>query len=85
MKLQVRFFASLKEQMGQDLVMVDAEFTPATVAGLKKHLCAQNPQFSKALGEVGRVRAAVNHDLAEDDTPLADQAEVAFFPPVTGG
>jgi molybdopterin converting factor small subunit len=32
------------------------------------------------------VRAAVNHEMARDDaTPIGDGAEVAFFPPVTGG
>ncbi|HEX4855986.1 MAG TPA: molybdopterin converting factor subunit 1 [Limnobacter sp.] len=85
MKLKVRFFASLKERLGQDLLQVDAEFAPATVAGLRNYLCSQFPDFAKAVEEGGRLRAAVNHDLAEDDTVLAEQAEVAFFPPVTGG
>jgi len=31
------------------------------------------------------VRAALNHQMVEDDTALVDGAEVAFFPPVTGG
>jgi molybdopterin converting factor small subunit len=28
---------------------------------------------------------AVNQVMANDDTPLVDECEVAFFPPVTGG
>ena len=31
------------------------------------------------------VRAAVNHELASADSPVAPGDEVAFFPPVTGG
>jgi molybdopterin converting factor small subunit len=27
----------------------------------------------------------VNQDVANGDTPLSDRAEVAIFPPVTGG
>ena len=80
MKVKVRFFASLKEQFGQDSLEVNSAFSPATVGGLRTHLCAQYPDFAKAVSEVGRLRAAVNHE-----TPVGEQAEVAFFPPVTGG
>jgi molybdopterin synthase sulfur carrier subunit len=31
------------------------------------------------------VRVAVNQVMANDDTPLPGDCEVAFFPPVTGG
>jgi molybdopterin synthase sulfur carrier subunit len=31
------------------------------------------------------VRAAVDQAMAADDAPLHEDAEVAFFPPVTGG
>jgi molybdopterin converting factor small subunit len=31
------------------------------------------------------VRAAVNQTMAADAVLLTDDAEVAFFPPVTGG
>lgn len=85
MKVKVRFFASLKEQLGQDSLEVNAAFSPATVAGLRAHLCAEYPGFAKAIAEVGRLRAAVDQDMADDETPVAEQAEVAFFPPVTGG
>ena len=85
MKVKVRFFASLKEQLGQDSLEVNAAFSPATVAGLRAHLCAEYPGFAKAIAEVGRLRAAVDQSMADDETPVGEQAEVAFFPPVTGG
>lgn len=85
MTVKVRFFASLKEQLGQDSLEVNAAFSPATVAGLRAHLCAEYPGFAKAIAEVGRLRAAVDQDMADDETPVGEQAEVAFFPPVTGG
>jgi len=85
MKVKVRFFASLKEQFGRDSLEVTTPFMPATVAGLRAHLCTQYPEFAKAVSEVGRLRAAVNQDMADDETPVAELAEVAFFPPVTGG
>jgi sulfur-carrier protein len=85
MKVKVRFFASLKEQFGRDSLEVNSAFTPPTVAGLRAYLCVQYPEFAKAVSEVGRLRAAVNQDMADDDTPVTELAEVAFFPPVTGG
>jgi len=85
MKVKVRFFASLKEQFGRDGLEVNTAFSPATVAGLRAHLCAQYPEFAKAISQVGRLRAAVNQDRADDETPVGEHAEVAFFPPVTGG
>ncbi len=85
MNVTVRFFASLKERLGRDSMVVDSPFSPATVAGLRKHLCKQHPDFAEAIAQVGRLRAAVNHDMADDDTPVEQHAEVAFFPPVTGG
>jgi molybdopterin synthase sulfur carrier subunit len=85
MKVKVRFFASLKEYVGRDGLEINAIFSPATVAGLRAYLCAEYPDFARAISEVGRVRAAVNQDMADDQTPVAEHAEVAFFPPVTGG
>ena len=35
--------------------------------------------------QAGRLRAAVNQDMADDSTLVPERAEVAFFPPVTGG
>lgn len=85
MRVKVRFFASLKELFGRDSLEVNVAFQPANVAGLRAHLCAQYPDFAKAVAEVGRLRAAVNQDMADDETPVGEHAEVAFFPPVTGG
>lgn len=53
MNVKVRFFASLKEQFGRDSVVVNTTFAPATVAGLRQHLCEQYPGFAKAIAEVG--------------------------------
>jgi molybdopterin synthase sulfur carrier subunit len=32
-----------------------------------------------------KVRGAINHELVDDNAPITDGDEVAFFPPVTGG
>ena len=85
MSISIRFFASLKEQMGTDRLQLDSGFEPRTVGGLRVYLSAHNRDFARAVQEVGRLRAAVNQDMADEDTPIPAVAEVAFFPPVTGG
>lgn len=85
MSITVRFFASLKEQMGMERLQLDAAFEPRTVAGLKVFLCTHNAQFATSVEQIGRLRAAVNQDMADENTAIPPAAEVAFFPPVTGG
>lgn len=85
MSISIRFFASLKEHMGTDRLHLDSGFEPRTVAGLRAFLCAQNPDFDRAVHQLGRLKAAVNLDMADEETAIPASAEVAFFPPVTGG
>ncbi|MFZ9264693.1 MAG: MoaD/ThiS family protein, partial [Polynucleobacter sp.] len=41
--------------------------------------------WAEALAETKAIRMALNHEMVDGDVALVDQAEVAFFPPVTGG
>ena len=56
----------------------------ADVPGLKAALKSQGCPCFAGLNE-GRVLCAVNQVMAGDQTPLTENDEVAFFPPVTGG
>ncbi len=81
--VQVRYFASLREALGgSQAVTVVAG---STVGGLRDQLIALGGAHAQALARGRAVRAAVAQRMAADDTPLAAGAEVAFFPPVTGG
>lgn len=85
MTVKVRFFAGFRESLGTDQLDVEHAFQPPTVEGLRQHLVATNSGFANLMALGGRVRAAVNQDMADDDTPVRENDEVAFFPPVTGG
>jgi molybdopterin synthase sulfur carrier subunit len=41
--------------------------------------------WQEAFAQVRSIRVAVDQAMADDSAPLRDGAEVAFFPPVTGG
>jgi molybdopterin synthase sulfur carrier subunit len=83
MKLKVRYFASLREALGAEEA-VDAG-DAATVGELRDALIARGGRHAEALARGRAVRVALDQRLCSDDAPLRDGAEVAFFPPVTGG
>jgi molybdopterin synthase sulfur carrier subunit len=83
MKLQVRYFASLREALGAGEVVELGD--GATVGALRDALLARGGRHAEMLARGRAVRAAVDQVMADEAEPLRDGAEVAFFPPVTGG
>lgn len=83
MKLQVRYFASLREALGaaETVELPDG----ATVGTLRDALLARGGVHAQVLARSRAVRCALNQTMADEAAPLAEGAEVAFFPPVTGG
>ncbi len=83
MQVTVRFFASLREALGSsEMVTLDGA---SSVAALRDALIARGGRHAEALQRGRAVRCAVNQDMVDETTLLRDGAEVAFFPPVTGG
>jgi sulfur-carrier protein len=83
MSIQVRFFAAVREAVGTSALTLE---TPAaTVGELRDELIARGAEWADALARGKAVRASVNQAMADEHTPLPRGAEVAFFPPVTGG
>jgi molybdopterin synthase sulfur carrier subunit len=85
MKLTVLYFARLREALAREREELEVPASVTTVAELRAWLASRGEPFSEAFGAIRRVRAAVDRTMAQEDTRLRDGAEVAFFPPVTGG
>jgi molybdopterin synthase sulfur carrier subunit len=85
MKLTVLYFARLREAVQRDRETVDVPADVTTVAALRAWLTTRGEPWASAFGEVKRIRAAVDQAMAQETTRLREGAEVAFFPPVTGG
>jgi molybdopterin synthase sulfur carrier subunit len=83
MQVQVRYFASLREALGpSESVAVE----PGTTLGaLRDHLIARGGRHAEALARGRAVRCALDQVMSDEAAVLRDGAEVAFFPPVTGG
>jgi len=65
-------------EAGEGLVQV-------TVHDWGRPLMSRGGAWAHELDPARPVRAAVNQEMANPDTPVKEGDEVAFFPPVTGG
>lgn len=83
MKLTIRYFAALREALGASEVLDIAE--PATVAEVRAALVARGGRHAEWLAGTRPVRCALNQAMVPESTAVTDGAELAFFPPVTGG
>ncbi len=83
MKVTVRFFASLREALGasQEVVLEQQ----ITVGALRDALIARGDVHAQVLARGRAVRCALDQTMVDESAALRDGAEVAFFPPVTGG
>lgn len=83
MKVQLRYFASLREALGpQETVELPAG---STLGQLRDLLLARGGRHAEALARGRALRCALNQAMADENTVVPEGAEVAFFPPVTGG
>jgi molybdopterin synthase sulfur carrier subunit len=83
MKVTVKYFASIREILGVSSEQIDTQ--AATLAALRDELIALGGAYADGLARGKAVRLALNQTLCDEACALVDGAEVAFFPPVTGG
>ena len=79
--IKVLFFATLREKAGVRSITLEVE-TGTTVKQLKLVLVASYPGLD---GLMNHCLASVNHEYCFDEDLVPDGAEIAFFPPVSGG
>ncbi|AFJ02611.1 molybdopterin converting factor, subunit 1 [Methylophaga frappieri] len=75
MTIQVKFFASLREQL---------DISEITIPAVETVSEAWDNATNNA-SKPANLLVAVNLDYATLNSPVKDGDEVAFFPPVTGG
>ncbi len=83
--MKILYFAGLRTRIGRGEEEVDLPAEIRTVGQLIQWLRDRGGAYAAAFAPGALVRAAVDQDYAGLDHPLSGAAEVAFFPPVTGG
>jgi len=83
MKVTVKYFASIRESVGCAAEPLDT--AALTLGELRDELIARGGAYAESLARGRAVRMAVDQVMGADAAALREGAEVAFFPPVTGG
>ncbi len=83
MRVSIKYFASIREAIGVPSETFETQ--AATLASLRDELIARGDAYAQSLARGRAVRIAQNQVMSEETAALVDGAEVAFFPPVTGG
>ncbi len=79
--IKLLFFATLRDRAGtktSELQIPDG----MTVRALKERIVEEFPNLKQS---VPTVLVAINREYASDDAIVPDGADVALFPPVSGG
>jgi molybdopterin synthase sulfur carrier subunit len=85
MKIQLRYFASVREAVGVAGESVELPESIATLGDVRAWLRTRGGAWAAALGEGRTLRMACDHSMTDAATRVTEGCEVAFFPPVTGG
>jgi molybdopterin synthase sulfur carrier subunit len=83
--IQLRFFASLRESLELSEMELTVPPDVKTIGQLRAYLITIDALWADTLALKKPIRVAQHQTMVEPDTLLEDGAEVAFFPPVTGG
>ncbi len=81
MQVRLRYFASLRELIGQEAETLELP-VGASVAAARAALQERHPTVARLLPSCA---VAVNRVYAGADTPLAQDDELVFVPPLGGG
>lgn len=83
--MHVLYFAWLRERLGKS----SEDLTPppgiATPRAMIDWLRSLSPRYAAAFSDPSLIRCAINQEFCSLDAKLDTDAEIAFFPPVTGG
>ena len=82
--IKVRFFARIRETLGTEGVDIEFDSSLHSIADVIDRLCDLNSEWGDVIKDAS-VLVALNQEMTHLEAKVRDGAEVAFFPPVTGG
>lgn len=80
-RIKLLFFATLRDRVGTRTAEIEVP-TGTTVGGLKTRLGELYPNAGPT---IQTALIAINREYSREDLVIPENAEVALFPPVSGG
>ena len=80
-RIKLLFFATIRDRAGTKFLELDIP-TDLTILGLKEKLSTDYPNLKDSMKSV---LITINREYAFDEAVVPSNAEVALFPPVSGG
>ena len=80
-RVKLLFFATLRDRAGTKTMELDIP-PELTVQGLKDKISNEYPSLKESMSSV---LITINREYAFDDAVIPPNAELAMFPPVSGG
>ncbi len=83
--MKILYFAWVREKTGVSSEEITLPGDVGTAGQLVQWLSARGGGYEDAFSNLDTVRVAINQEHASHEHAIAENDEVAFFPPVTGG
>ena len=83
--MKVRYFAWVRERVGKPEEDIELPSGVGTVGELMAWLSSRGEEYAYAFENPRVIRAAIDRVHVKPETKLSGAAEIAFFPPMTGG
>jgi molybdopterin synthase sulfur carrier subunit len=83
--MKLLYFAWVRTRLGKEGEILAKPEGVSDVRGLLVWLATLGPGYAAAFARPRVIRAAINHAYVKPDHPIAEEDEIALFPPVTGG
>lgn len=80
-RVKLLFFATLRDRAGTKMMELDIP-VDLTIQGLKDKISKEHPNLRDSMLSV---LITINREYAFDDAVIPPNAELAMFPPVSGG
>jgi molybdopterin converting factor subunit 1 len=80
-RVKLLFFATLRDRAGTKSMDLDLP-ADLTIQGLKDRISSEIPSLKESMSSV---LITINREYAFDDAVIPQNAELAMFPPVSGG
>ena len=83
--MKILYFSWIKDKVGKSEEEFLLEDEVKTVKDLIIFLKSKNDMYKEAFEDISSIKVSINMEIANFEDIIANNDEIAFFPPMTGG